>query len=78
MAEGVGVAKGVEVVTFTPLFHTSFLPDLMHLYLIPETVVAELSLVQGAPALTAPEADIAGTRTMIKARTTADMDRFIG
>ena len=78
VAEGVGVAKGVEVATFTPLFHTSFLPDLMHLYLIPEKVVAELSLLQGAPAFVAPDADIAGVTIMIKARTTADTDRFIG
>jgi hypothetical protein len=78
VAEGVGVAKGIEVATFTPLFHTSFLPDLIHLYLIPETVVAELSLVQGAPAFAAPDADIAGATIMIEARRTADTDRFIG
>jgi hypothetical protein len=49
----------------------------MHLYLIPETVVTALSLLQAAPALTAPDAEITGVRTMIKARTTGDTDRFI-
>jgi hypothetical protein len=78
VAEGVGSADGADVVTLTPLFHTSFLPDLMHLYLIPETVVAALSLLQAAPALTAPDAEITGVKAMIKARITAETDRFIG
>jgi len=47
-AEGVGLAA-----TFTPLFQTSFLPDLTQVYLIPITVEVEFSFVQGSPALTA-------------------------
>jgi len=38
---GVGVAVGVATFTaiFTPLLHTSFFPDLMHVYLNPEEVL---------------------------------------
>ena len=50
----------------------------MHLYLIPETVATELSLLQAAPALTAPDAEITGVRAIIKARISAETDRFIG
>ena len=60
LAEGVGVAvtEGLAVgfgvaTTFTPLLQTSFLPDLMHVYLYPETVAVDFNLVQVAPALTA-------------------------
>ena len=77
-AEGVGSTDGADVVTLTPLFHTSFLPDFIHLYLIPETVVAALSLLQAAPALTAPDAEITGVRAIIKARISAETDRLIG
>ena len=56
VAEGVGVGDpvGVGVTTiFTPLLQTNFLPDLMHVYLQPDTVVVEFNLVHVAPALTA-------------------------
>ena len=61
IAEGVadavdfGEAEGatVGVATFTPLFHTSFVPDLMHVYLIPAETVVELSLMHLVPALAA-------------------------
>jgi hypothetical protein len=36
---GVGVATGVNVLIATPLFHTSFLPDLTQVYLIPLVVL---------------------------------------
>jgi hypothetical protein len=42
---GVGLAG-----TLTPLLHTSFLPDLIHLYLRPFTVEVEFSFVHVAPA----------------------------
>ena len=48
-----GVGVGVGVGTFTPLLQTSFLPDLMHLYLYPVTEVVAFNLVQADPALTA-------------------------
>ena len=51
---GVGVADGLGVATtFTPLLQTNFLPDLIQVYLYPETVVVDFNLVQVAPALTA-------------------------
>ena len=52
---GVGLAEGEVdgVATFTPLFHTSLLPDLMQVYLIPDAVLVELSLVQAEPGLIA-------------------------
>lgn len=64
-AEGliVGVGVGVDVglaegevdgvATFTPLFHTILLPDLMQVYLVPESTIVELSLVQVEPGLIA-------------------------
>ena len=42
---GVGLAG-----TFTPLLQTSFLPDLIHVYLRPLTVDVELSFLHVAPA----------------------------
>ena len=56
VAEGVGVGDpvGVGVTTiFTPLLQTNFLPDLMQVYLQPDTLVVEFNLVHVAPALTA-------------------------
>jgi hypothetical protein len=35
----VGVGDGVAFLTSTPLFHTSFFPDLMQVYLIPADVL---------------------------------------
>jgi hypothetical protein len=50
----VGVADGLGVATtFTPLLQTNFFPDLIQVYLYPETVVVDFNLVQVAPALTA-------------------------
>ena len=56
---GVGVGDGeaegvtVGVTTFTPLFHTSLVPDLIQVYLNPDEVLVELSLVQADPGFTA-------------------------
>jgi len=62
-AEGLIVGVGVDVglaegevdgvATFTPLFHTILLPDLMQVYLVPESTIVELSLVQAEPGLIA-------------------------
>ena len=43
----------VDAVALTPLFQTNFLPDLMHLYLMPETVFVSPVVLQVAPVLTA-------------------------
>ncbi len=53
-AEGANEGFGEGLVgTFTPLFQTSFFPDLMQVYLIPLTVDVEFSFGQESPALTA-------------------------
>ena len=59
---GVGVGVGTDVCTAsgvafgtgiaTPLFHTSFLPLLVHVYFFPEYVEVAPSFVQVAPAFT--------------------------
>jgi hypothetical protein len=49
----VSTGVGVGVATFTPLFHTSLEPDLMQVYLNPDEVLVELSLVQADPGFTA-------------------------
>jgi hypothetical protein len=53
---GVGVAVGVGagVETFTPLLHTSFLPDLTQVYFNPLTVDVVPAFLQELPCLTAP------------------------
>ena len=52
---GVGVAMGVGVAvgrfTATPLFHTSFFPDLMQVYLIPAVVLILPNFLHVAPGL---------------------------
>ncbi len=58
LTEGAGVGVGVAdclgvAATFTPLLQTNFFPDLMQVYLYPETVVVDFNLVHVAPALTA-------------------------
>ena len=59
---GVGVAfselfeVGFAVTTFTPLLQTSFLPDLMQVYLYPLTVETAFSLEHVEPVFTAPKA----------------------
>jgi hypothetical protein len=47
----VGVAEGFCVATLTPLFHTSFLPLFIQVYLTPFTVEVVPAFVQAAPAL---------------------------
>jgi len=56
VGEGVGVADGVGAGagTFTPLLHTSFLPDLMQVYFNPLTVDVVPAFLQELPCFTAP------------------------
>ena len=39
VGEGVGELVGRDFLMAIPLFHTNFLPDLTHVYLIPEDVL---------------------------------------
>jgi hypothetical protein len=50
---GVGLTTGT---TFTPLFHTSFFPDLMQVYFTPLYVEVIPALLQLCPAFTAADA----------------------
>lgn len=57
VGEGVGVGVGLTFgTTFTPLFHTSFFPDLMQVYLTPLVVDVAPNLPQLCPLLTAANA----------------------
>jgi hypothetical protein len=58
VAEGIadGVAVGFGAATVTPLFQTSFLPLLTHVYFLPALVEVAPSFVQALPALTAATA----------------------
>ena len=53
---GVVVATGLGAAIFTPLSQTSFLPLLIHVYLIPAVTVVAPALVQAVPAFTAADA----------------------
>jgi hypothetical protein len=56
---GVGVGVGATLIAiFTPLLHTSFFPDLMHVYLKPEEVFTCPFVLQNAPALIAAMAGV--------------------
>ncbi len=48
---GVGIATGVGGLMATPLFHTSFLPDLMQVNFFPPAVDVAPTLVHLSPAL---------------------------
>jgi hypothetical protein len=50
---GVGVATGAGFVIATPLFQTSFVPDLMQVNFFPPAVAVDPALVHLAPALEA-------------------------
>ena len=49
--EGVEVATGEGFLIATPLFQTSFVPDLIHVNFLPEAVAVGPALVHLAPAL---------------------------
>jgi TctA family transporter len=57
VGEGVGVGLTTGT-TFTPLFHTSFFPDLMQVYFTPLYVEVIPALLQLCPAFTAAEATV--------------------
>jgi len=54
-AVGLGETEVITVglTTFTPLFHTSLVPDLMQVYFNPAETVVDFSLLQVLPALVA-------------------------
>jgi hypothetical protein len=61
ITSGVGVGVGVGFATgaiFTPLFHTSFFPDLMQVYFTPLYVEVIPALLQLCPAFTAADAAV--------------------
>jgi hypothetical protein len=49
----VGVGFGAATLIATPLFQTSFVPDLMHVNFLPDAVAVDPALVHLAPAFTA-------------------------
>jgi hypothetical protein len=66
---GVGVGVGVGLTTATPLFHTSFLPLLIHVYFLPLTVEVIPAFLHVAPALTAATALSGKANKVIATRT---------
>ena len=52
-ASGVGEGFGAAALIATPLFHTSFVPDLTHVNFLPDAVAVDPALVHLAPAFTA-------------------------
>jgi hypothetical protein len=63
--------------TFTPLFHTSLVPDLMQVYLIPAETVVDLSLLQLVPALATALAGVMIWTRKSEAQIEASRRRFI-
>jgi hypothetical protein len=84
--DGVGVGVGfgttegltVGLTTFTPLLHTSLVPDLMQVYLIPAETVVELSLLQEVPVLPAALAGVISWTRKSEAQIEASKRCFIG
>jgi hypothetical protein len=74
--EGVGVATGEGFLTATPLFQTSFFPDLMQVNFLPATVVVLPALVHLAPGLTAAK-DGAAIRDISSKRTRNKRERVM-
>jgi hypothetical protein len=64
--------------TFTPLLHTSLVPDLMQVYLIPAETVVNLSLLQLVPALATALAGVMSWTRKSEAQIEASRRRFIG
>jgi hypothetical protein len=52
------IGSGFGVTIFTPLSQTNFLPDLMHVKVLPETIEVNPAGLQTAPALTAAKAGV--------------------
>ncbi len=76
---GLGETEGfrVGVTTFTPLFHTSLVPDLMQVYLIPAETVVDLSLLQLVPVLVAAVAGVMSWTKNSEAQNKTSKRRFI-
>jgi hypothetical protein len=76
---GLGETEGlsVGVTTFTPLFHTSLVPDLMQVYLIPAETVVDLSLLQLVPVLVAAVAGVMSWARKSEAQNKTSKRRFI-
>jgi hypothetical protein len=76
---GLGETEGlrVGVTTFTPLFHTSLVPDLMQVYLIPADTVVDLSLLQLVPVLVAAVAGVMSWTRNSEAQNKTSKRRFI-
>ena len=73
---GVAVTTGVGFAIATPLFHTSFVPDLTHVYFLPATVEVAPALVHLAPALAAPN-EGAAIKEIIRANAKTRRERVM-
>jgi hypothetical protein len=71
LTEGFGIGF-----TATPLFQTSFEPDLMQVNFLPATVDVEPTFVHLAPALTAANEGVV-TSAMLSSKTRNSRNRFI-
>jgi hypothetical protein len=90
VATGVGVGAGVgstglktglrfgfsAALTTTPLFQTSLLPDLTHVYFLPPVVEVAPAFVHLAPALAAAK-EGAAVRDIAKAKANKRRERFM-
>jgi len=79
LADGEGVALGVgfETGISTPISQTNFLPVLIQVNFLPETVEEDPALVQVAPAFTAPIAGDVSKELKKAIETTMARDFFI-
>jgi hypothetical protein len=73
---GVGVTTGAGFLIATPLFHTSFVPDLMQVNFLPATVEVAPALVHLAPALAAPN-EGAAIKEITRARAITRRERVM-
>jgi hypothetical protein len=73
---GVGVATGFGFLIATPLFQTSFLPDLMQVNFLPLAVAVAPALVHLSPVFTAANEGVA-INVIAKAKAKKSLQRFI-
>jgi len=73
---GVAVTTGVGFLIATPLFQTSFVPDLTHVNFLPDAVAVDPAFMHFDPAFTAAN-DGAATKEIIRAIAKTKRDRFI-
>lgn len=78
VGDGVTEGLGVGVATFTPLLHTSLVPDLIQVYLIPNEILVELTLVQVDPGFTAAFEGATNCMSNIEKHSNPIRRRFIG